>query len=48
MLTVDLETEADPEHKLIPEFRRTVTKTKLFLELIFQILLMGAAEAKKI
>lgn len=40
MLTVNLETEAEPEHKLTPELRRTITKTNLFLELIFKILLM--------
>lgn len=34
---VNLETEAEPEHKLTIKLSKTVTKTNLFLELVFKI-----------
>lgn len=37
---VDLETEAEPEHKLTPRLRKTAAKTNLLLELIFKTPLM--------
>lgn len=37
---VDLETEAEPEHKLNPRLRKTAIKSNLLLELIFKTPLM--------
>lgn len=47
MVTVDLETEAEPAHKLTPELRKTVTKTNLSLELVFKIPLMELQKPKQ-
>lgn len=44
---VDLETEAEPEHKLNPRIRKTAATTNLFLELIFKIPLMELQQPRQ-